>query len=466
MVNAIKSKFVLEKVFFKSVFALVIPVALQNIISFGVNMMDSVMIGSLGDTAISAAYIGSQPFVFLMSCGFGLSSGGTVLIAQYWGKKDIQSIKRVMRLSMQIVFALSVLIAVVCILFPMQIMSMFSKEADVIALAAGYLGLVAFSYVPYSLANNYMMSLRAVEKVTISAVIYGISFFINVFFNAVFIFGLFGAPVMGVRGAAVGTIIARISELLMVLFYMYNKEKTVNFRIHHCRTLSFKILPFYMRHALPVVGNEILWSIGFIATTAIMGQIGEVFVTANSIATVLQQLALVSVMGVANASAVLTGKTIGEGNSKRAQLIANTFIAMSYLIGVLNCILIWFIRPYFLMLYNTSPQAYAAAYDIMGIMALLHLILCAEITCIVGILRGGGDTRTSFLYDCGALWVISIPAGIITGIWLQFPVPLVYVFLKLDSVFKAILSFKRINSGKWIRNITIDIKNPDKTTSI
>ncbi len=466
MLNTIKSKFILEKVFFKSVFALVIPVALQNIISFGVNMMDSVMIGTLGDTAISAAYIGTQPFVFLMSCGFGLSSGGTVLIAQYWGKKDMQSIKRVMRLSMQIVFALSLLIAIVCIIFPSQIMGLFSKEADVVAMAAGYLGLVAFSFVPYSIANNYMMSLRAVEKVTISAVIYGISFFINVFFNAVFIFGLFGAPAMGVRGAAVGTIIARVSELLMVLFYMYFKEKTVNFRLHDCRVLSFKILPQYMRISLPVLGNEMLWSIGFIATTAIMGQIGEVFVTANSIASVLQQLALVSVMGVANASAVLTGKTIGEGNSKRAQLIANTFIGMSFLIGIFNCVLILFIRPYFLMLYSTSAQAYTAAYNIMGVMALLQLVLCAEITCIVGILRGGGDTRTSFLYDCGALWAISIPAGIITGIWLEFPVPLVYVFLKLDSPVKGILSFIRIKSGNWIRNITIDTINADNSTSV
>ncbi len=461
-ISNIKKHFILERVFIKSVLAIAIPVALQNAISFGVNMMDSIMLGQLGDTAISAAFLGTQPFTFLMATCFGLSSGGTVLIAQYWGKKDLSSIRRVMRLSMQLVFLISTVVSIICILAPHPIMSLFSGEEHVVSAAAGYLGLVAFSYIPFAIANNYIMSLRAVEKVIIAAVIYGISFFVNVFFNAVFIFGLFGAPAMGVRGAAVGTIIARCSELLMVLFYMYKVERTVNFRIHHCLKFSKSILPSYMRHAMPVIGNEMIWSIGMIITTAIMGWIGEVFVTANSIANVLNQLAFVAIIGVANAAAVLTGKTIGEGNAERAKLVANSMIVFSFMVGIFNCLLIFAVRTPFLSIYDTTPEAYSAAYNIMGVLALLQLILCVDVTCIVGILRGGGDTRTAFLYDCGAVWFVSIPAGIITGLVLHFPVPLVYVFLKLDSIIKAILSLLRIRSGKWIRNITLESKSSEK----
>ncbi len=457
--SKINNYIILEKTFLKSVLAIAVPVALQNAISFGVNMMDSVMLGSLGDTAISAAYLGTQPFTFLMATCFGLSSGGTVLIAQYWGKKDLTSIRRVMRMSMQLVFAISTLVTILCLLFPQFIMSLFSGEQHVVSAAAGYLSLIAFSYVPYAIANNYMMSLRAVEKVVISAVIYGISFFINVFFNAVFIFGLLGAPAMGVRGAAVGTIIARCSELIMVLFYMYKIERTAGFKIHHCFKFSKSILPSYMRHAMPVIGNEMLWSIGMLVTAAIMGRIGEVFVTAYSIANILNQLAFVTIVGVANAAAVLTGKTIGAGNSARAKLVANSMIAFSFIVGVFNCIMILVIRTPFLSLYDTTPEANAAAYSIMGVLAVLQLILCIDVTCIVGILRGGGDTQSAFLYDCGAVWFISIPAGFLAGLVFFLPVPVVFVCLKLDAWVKVILSLVRIKSGKWIRNITIESNN-------
>lgn len=455
MQKILKQHFLFEKPFLTTVFAMAIPIALQNMISFGVSVMDSVMLGSLGDIAISAANLGTQPFSILMSCGFGLSSGGSVLIAQYWGKGDLGHIRKVMRLSMQIVFVMSVLITGVCLAFPMQIMGLFSKETPVIEAAASYLSLVAFSFIPYSLSNNYMMSLRAVEKVKISACIYGVSFFVNVFFNYMFIFGKFGAPRLEVRGAAVGTVLARCSELLMVLIYMYGRENTVKFRIHQCFRWSSELVPAYTQHALPVLGNEMLWGLGFVITTVIIGQIGSTFVAANSIAGVLNQLAFVSIVGVANAAAVLTGKTIGEGDRPKTQRVANTLIAMSLGVGIFNCVFLLILRPVFLSLYSVTPATYDAAWQIIGVLAILQLTLGVDVTCIVGVLRGGGDTRTCFLYDCGSLWLISVPMGILAGLVLHWPVPLVYICLKLDSPVKTILSLHRIKSGKWIRNVTV-----------
>lgn len=454
MLKRLKDHFIFEKQFLLNMLAIAVPIALQNMISFGVAMMDSVMLGGLGDKAISAANLGGQPFSLLMSIGFGLSSGGSVLIAQYWGRGDVARIRTVMRLSMQIVFTASSLMTLVCLLFPQQVMGLYSNEAEIVAAAAQYLQLVALSYLPYSISNNYMMSLRAVEKVTVSAAIYGTSFFVNVFFNYVFIFGAFGAPALGVRGAAVGTILARCSELLLVTIYMYAKEDTIGFRFSDCFRLKNEMIQDYTRHSLPVLGNELLWGLGISVTAAIIGRIGSVFVTANSIAAVLNQLALVSVIGVGNAAAVITGKLIGEGRIQRAKRAANTILLGSVFVGMFNCAIIFILRPIFLSFYRITPEAYEAAYTVMGVLALLHLSLAIDITCIIGILRGGGDTKTAFAFDCGALWLVSVPMGVLSGLVWGWPVPLVYVMLKLDSPIKTILSLIRLKSGAWIRNVT------------
>lgn len=454
MPKRLKDHFIFEKQFLLNMLAIAIPIALQNMISFGVAMMDSVMLGGLGDKAISAANLGGQPFSLLMSIGFGLSSGGSVLIAQYWGRGDVARIRTVMRLSMQIVFTASSLMTLVCLLFPQQVMGLYSNEAEIVAAAAQYLQLVALSYLPYSISNNYIMSLRAVEKVTVSAAIYGTSFFVNVFFNYVFIFGAFGAPALGVRGAAVGTILARCSELLLVTIYMYAKEDTIGFRFSDCFRLKNEMIQDYTRHSLPVLGNELLWGLGISVTAAIIGRIGSVFVTANSIAAVLNQLALVSVIGVGNAAAVITGKLIGEGRMQRAKRAANTILLGSVFVGMFNCAMIFILRPIFLSFYRITPEAYEAAYTVMGVLALLHLSLAIDITCIIGILRGGGDTKTAFAFDCGALWLVSVPMGVLSGLVWGWPVPLVYVMLKLDSPIKTILSLIRLKSGAWIRNVT------------
>lgn len=454
MAKRLKDHFIFEKQFLLNMLAIAVPIALQNMISFGVAMMDSVMLGGLGDKAISAANLGGQPFSLLMSIGFGLSSGGSVLIAQYWGRGDVARIRTVMRLSMQIVFTASSLMTLVCLLFPQQVMGLYSNEAEIVAAAAQYLQLVALSYLPYSISNNYMMSLRAVEKVTVSAAIYGTSFFVNVFFNYVFIFGAFGAPALGVRGAAVGTILARCSELLLVTIYMYAKEDTIGFRFSDCFRLKNEMIQDYTRHSLPVLGNELLWGLGISVTAAIIGRIGSVFVTANSIAAVLNQLALVSVIGVGNAAAVITGKLIGEGRMQRAKRAANTILLGSVFVGMFNCAMIFILRPIFLSFYRITPEAYEAAYTVMGVLALLHLSLAIDITCIIGILRGGGDTKTAFAFDCGALWLVSVPMGVLSGLVWGWPVPLVYVMLKLDSPIKTILSLIRLKSGAWIRNVT------------
>lgn len=456
MKTKLQKYFILEKSFLLTVLAIALPIAAQNIISFGVSVMDSVMLGSFGDLAISAANLGGQPFFLLMSCGFGLSSGGSVLIAQYWGKKDVKSIRNVMRLSMQFVFAVSVLFTVVCFFFPHAIMGLYIKDKSVIDAASQYLSLVALSYIPYAISNNYMMSLRAVEKVKVSTLIYTISFFVNVFFNYCFIFGEFGFPRMEVRGAAVGTIIARGSELVMVIIYMYCKERTVGFKLTQCLRFNFRLLPSYIKHSMPVVGNELLWGFGMTVTAMIIGRIGKTFVAANGIAGVINQLALVFVFGIGNAAAVLTGKSIGEGKKERSQRVANTLIAFAFILSIFSCMFLLIIRTPFLSIYKVSAETYNIAYSIITVLAFLQMFIATEVTCIVGVLRGGGDTRTAFIIDCGCLWLIGIPMGLLAGLVWHWAPPIVYICIKLDSPVKSVLTLIRIKSGKWIRNVTMN----------
>ena len=273
MKTALKEKFITEKSFYRNLLAIAGPMAFQYAISFGVTLMDSVMLGSLGDVAISGANLGNQMQTLVMSCSYGLASGGGVLIAQYWGKKDMAHIRKVVRLAVQAVFCAVSVLTLLSLAFPHQILRIFTPDAQVIEAGASYLSVVAFSYLPYALASCYLSSLRGTEQVKMTVGVYGCSFFVNVIFNYIFIFGKLGAPALGVRGAAVGTVCARCSELILALVYMYTKEKLVGFRVKDCFTWDKELLGEYFRHSLPVVGNELLWGFGSTVTSIIMGQI-------------------------------------------------------------------------------------------------------------------------------------------------------------------------------------------------
>ena len=407
--------------------------AFQYAISFGVTLMDSVMLGSLGDVAISGANLGNQMQTLVMSCSFGLASGGGVLIAQYWGKKDMVHIRKVVRLTIQAVFLSVSVLTLLALAFPQQILHIFTPDAEVIEAGASYLSLVAFSYLPYALASCYLSSLRGTEQVKMTVGIYGCSFFVNVFFNYIFIFGKLGAPALGVRGAAVGTICARCSELILALVYMYTKEKLVGFRVKDCFTWDNELLGEYFRHSLPVVGNELLWGFGSTVTNIIMGQIGRTFVAASSITMVLHQFSFVTLNGVGNAAAVITGRTVGEGSYARVRRVANTLVVISFGLGAVNSLFILCVRPLFLSMYHVTPAVHDAAYSMIGVLALLQLVMGVELTCIVGVLRGGGDTRLGFLFDCGTLWLASIPLGFFTGLVLHWPVPAVLSLIHISE---------------------------------
>lgn len=452
----LKEKFLFEKDFFKAVFSIAIPIAMQNVISFGVNAMDSVMLGKLGNIAVSGANLGGQPFFLLMIIGFGLAGGGAVLIAQYWGKGQVEVIRRVMRISMLAVLVVSTLFSVVCFFFPTQVMSMFSHEPEVVRASASYLKVLSVGFIFYSLSSNYMSSLRAVESVKMSTAVYAMSFFVNVFFNYIFIFGKFGFKAYGIVGAAMGTVIARMFEFICAVSYMYFAEKKIGYKMHCMFKLDTSLLSDYIHHALPVVGNEMMWGMGSVATSMIMGRIGSTFVTANSITGVISQLAQVFIFGIANAAAVVCGKTIGSGDFKRAQKTAQTLLLMALGFGLLSTAIVLALRNPFLTIYDVTAEAKDAALKMMFILALVQPVAALDIVNIVGILRGGGDTRLALMLDGGGMWIVNIPLGILTGLVLKVPPQFIFLSMRSDSFIKIIIAIRRILSGKWIRAVTRD----------
>ncbi len=457
----IKERFLFNRAFLPGAIAIILPIALQNVINYGVNLMDSVMLGQLGDVAISAANLGGQPFFLLTMFCFGIASGAGVMIAQYWGKGDTEHIRRITGLALRLAGVVSLMFTAVCIAIPEQIMSLFTSNPDTIAQGADYLWIISIGYVFYSLSNCYLTSLRAVEKVGVSMAVYGISFFINVAVNYVFIFGKLGAPALGVKGAAIGTVAARVSEFIMSVIYMYAFDKRTGFRLKHFFGRAGDIIKPFMKTSLPVVGNELLWGFGTVMITLIISNLSDDFIAAGSIAAVVNQIAIVGIMGVANAAAVLTGKAVGEGDSVRAQKIADTMSVLAFAVGVFGCALLLALRSPILSIYEVSAGAKEITSQLIIILAALQPVLALDITCIVGVLRGGGDTKFAFLIDVSTVYFFALPLGAIAGFALNFPAWAVYLLLRSDTFVKTVFGIVRVARRKWQRDVTVGEKRKE-----
>lgn len=450
----LREHFYLKKGFLGSVLAITLPIALQNVISLGVNLMDTVMLGQLGDVAITAANLGGQPFSILNILGFGLASGASVLISQYWGKRDMERIRQLFALSLRAVLAAAALFTLVGLVCPRQVLWLFSSEPEVIEASAQYFQVLSLSFLFFSFSNCYIMCLRAVEKVKISMLVYGTSFFVNVFFNYCFIFGNLGMPRMGVRGAALGTVIARAYECVFVLVYMCRVEKSVRFTPRWLLCAKSELLGDYARNSLPVTGNELLWGVGLSVTSAIIGRMSSQFVAASSIANVVVNLITVFIFGMANATAVTIGRTIGEGRAKEARKMANTLLAMSVALGAAVMFILLAVRRPVLGFFSVSDEARDIAYQLLTILACLAPLQAFSTNLLVGVLRGGGDVRINFILDCGLMWAISIPLGILGAFVWNLSAPVVFLLMRADYVLKFFLGLARVKSGRWIRVVT------------
>lgn len=445
-----------DREFYRTILRISLPAALQALVSFLVVAADDVMVSKLPDGVAAQAAVAQVNSItaFYTATLTGLVSGSAVLIAQYWGKRDMLRIRQIFALSLRFALGASALFTVLGRLFPVQIMHIFATDADVIREGAAYLEWLSVSFVFYSFSNCYIMCLRAVEQVKVSIAVYSSSFFVNVFFNYCFIFGKLGAPELGVRGAALGTIMARLFECAAVLVYMYRIERTVCFTPKWLLRFRSGLFSDYVRNSVPVVSNELLWALGVAVTNLTIGHMGPSFTSAVSIVNVVNNLVSVFIFGMANATAVVVGKTIGEGRLADARRAANSMVAVSVVLSLVGTALLLAGQRPIMSLYNVSQQAHDTALILMTILAAIQPFQAVGTVMVVGVLRGGGDVRTNLILDSGLLWVLAIPLGLLGGFVFHWSAPVVFFCLRCDNIVKSILGFIRLCSGRWVRVVT------------
>lgn len=443
-----------SRVFYKSVLALMLPMAAQNLINVGISSLDVIMLGKVGETALSASSLANQIQFIMTMIFFGVTSGACVLTAQYWGKGDRRTIEKVIGIALRISLVTGILFTLGALLFPGSLMCIFTNEPEVIAEGVKYLRIVGYSYLFMSITMVYLNIMRSVEKVIISTVVYSVSLVTNGVLNAIFIFGLLGLPAMGISGAALATSIARLVELVIVLIYAYRPGQPVRLRFSDIFTRDPQLFRDFLRYSIPVTLNEMMWGGGASMITAVIGHMGQSAVAANSVAQVTRQLATVVAFGIANATAIMIGKAIGEGNEKKAEDFGRRFVWLTVIAGVIGGVVVLCVSPIASAALTLTDQAREYLTFMMFVMSYFVIGQAFNTTMVVGVFRAGGDTKFGLIEDTVAMWGVSILIGFLGAFVFGWSVQAVYVVLLSDEIIKIPLNCWRYKTKVWLRNVT------------
>lgn len=443
-----------QRAFYRKVFYLAVPMALQNLINVGVTAADTIMLGRLSETVLSASSLAGQIQYIMTLFFFGLTAGASVLTAQYWGRRDIKTIEKITSMTISIGFLVSILFACAAFFIPGPLMHLYTNDTAVIQEGITYLRIVALSYVFTGVAMIYLNILKSVERVIISPIVYSISLCLNIAVNAVLIFGLFGAPVLGIRGAAIGTLCARAFEFLFVILYLKLSRNTI--KIHLAELFHFDKVLFrdFMKYSIPVTMNEFFWGIATSANTSIIAHISTSAAAANSVAQVCRQLVTVVGFGVSSSAAILLGKTLGEGKKELVVAYSKKFIRLSLIIGTVSGILILVSQPIILATMNFTPQAASYLKFMLFVMFYFTIAQTCNTTIVCGILRSGGDIKFALVMDLCTMWGCSILLGALSAFVFHFDIRVTYFFLMCDELVKIPVCFLRYRKMKWVNEVT------------
>ena len=444
--------------FYRTVIALVVPMALQNLINVGVTAADVIMLGAVGEDALSGASLAGQVQYIMTLFLFGLTSGATVLTAQYWGKGDKDAIEKILGIAVKTAVFVTALFTAAALVVPGLLLRIFTSDPVVIAEGIKYLRIVAFTYVMIGITQAYLYIMRSVERVIVATVVYLLSLVCNIIMNSIFIFGLFGLPAMGVSGAALGTLCARILEVVLVAGYARFFNKDIKLRLRYVIHTDKVLFGDFMKYALPVVINEVMWGLGTAANTAILGHMGSPVVAGDSVAQVPRQLATVVSFGLSSAAAIYLGKTIGEKKMEHARAYAKRFIGLSLIMGVLGGAVILIASPVASAFLSLSAEAKDYLRIMFFVMSYFVVGQAFNTTMVVGIFRSGGDTRFGLILDVSTMWCCSILLGFLAAFVFKLSVPIVYMILMSDEIIKIPITSWRYRSCKWLRDVTRDAK--------
>ncbi len=451
-----------DRNFYKTLFMLAWPIALQNLVTFAVGLADNIMIGALGDTAVSGVYMSGQIQTLLQVFSGGIEGAILILSAQYWGRGDTDSIRKVVTVGLWFSVVFGSALTVVCSLFPASVLSLFTSDPDVIGAGAEYLSVLCLSFLFFCVTQALIAAMRSVESTRIGFYVSLCSLVTNIMLNYLLIFGRFGCPALGIRGAAIATLSARILETAVISVYVFFFDRKLKFRPKHILCVDRGLLGDFIRYGAPVIAGQLVWAANMLTGSAIIGRFDKSVMAAVSVAGTMHNMCYVVMNGMAGAVGIITGKTVGAGNTEKMKEYAVTVQILFLILGVLTSGAILLLRGPFLSLYRISPEALRYAGQFILILSVTVIGTCYQCASLFGLVKSGGDVSFVLKNDAIFVFLVVLPSAYLV-MRLGGAPWLVFACLKSDQILKCIVAFFKIRKYDWMKNLTKDKKKPEKT---
>jgi len=446
--------FTKNRSFYRTFFPLLIIVVLQQLAALMVNMVDNIMLGRYTELALSGATLVNQLQFMLQQIAAGIGMGIVVLASQYWGQRRLEPIRKIISVGVRFGLIIGIVFTVLSFLFPVQILSIFTDDALVVEEGVRYLRIICWTYVVFSISNSLMYSLQSVETAMIGTVMSISTIFINFCCNYCLIYGRFGFPEMGIRGAATATLISRIVELIIILTYVFRIDKKLKMKPVDFLSFEKDYVRDYIRIATPVTLSGLLWGVAQAAQTAVLGHISATVIAANSIAIVIFQIFAVVGMSCANVASVVTGKTIGQGRFELVKSYAKTMQVIFIIIGLISGALLFLCKDLIVDFYTISDETKSLALSFITVLSITTIGTCYEYPVESGIISGGGLTKYPAVVDNLFMWLFTVPSAFLSAFVFHFPPIITFCFLKADQFLKCIPNAITVNRYHWVRILT------------
>lgn len=443
-----------NKVFYKNLWKLALPIIIQNFITSSINMISTLLVGKLGEAEVAGVGIANQYFFLFDIIMIGLCSGCGVFISQYYGSGNKEKIKKVMSIGVLSVAVVSIVFMIFALILPENIIAIFNNDSRVIGFGSDYLTIICFSYIFAGITFLFSVGSRCIGKTILPMIVSSVALILNTVLGVWFIFGGFGLEAMGVKGAAYATLIARLIECIVLLSLIYGKKYLVAVPFKEIKSFDGKFFKEAYLVILPVVFNDLFWGLGAIVYNIAYGKLGVHAMAAIQICTTIQNIFIVIGIGVANAAAVIIGNTIGAGEYSKGRIYAKRFAIIGVLVGILVGGLLILLAPLILSIYKASPEMYSDAIKILYVLGIAFVVKIYNMMLVLGILRGGGDAKFALYAESFAMWLFGVPAAFLGVYVFKLPIYGVAAIVIIEEVVKFFIATYRLKGGKWIHNLT------------
>ena len=439
--------------FYRQIFKLAIPIIIQNLLSAAVNSADVIMLNYVGQSSISAVSLAANYSSILFMVYYGLGTGASLLCSQYSGKNNLQAIHAVEGIALRFSVGISILVALIAFMMPQRMMQLFTADPELITIGSSYLRVMGITYICWGISEIYLAVLRSIGRVTISMVLNVLAFVLNIFLNAVFIFGLFGAPKLGATGVAIATALSRLVQLLAcVIVSILSKDVKLNPAYMFLR--SKVLFHDFIRLSLPALGNDLSWSVAFSMYSVILGHLGTDAVAANSLVIVVRNIGSVFCFAIASAGTILLGQIMGKGDLEKSKKYASRMLRLTVITGALGGVIVLVVTPFVLKFASLNETAMHYLKYMLLINSYYIMGAAVNTALIAGVFRAGGDTKFGLICDTVDMWVYAVPLGFFAAFVLKLPVLWVYFLLCTDEFVKWPWVLHHYRKGEWAKNIT------------